>query len=232
MSCIEPDFNKSCYYCQSCICCKSGCASRSQSVSTPQDSNVGWRFGTLDHVTNRCLCPFEGFFSKPSLKSRNTIFTLGQRGAILSPAELEGPILVPHTAQRGDSRVGLACVWPSESSRSMSPRAVLPQIMATSRFSPSQPRHALLSLQYPYETLFRSQHYALLDNGCREFLFLSDFFMVVGNSALDLFNSIMGKTLSMFLVWRQFYLKCSQETTYLHRWDTPVVMETIVVYKM
>uniref|UniRef100_A0A7N6BS97 Vacuolar protein sorting-associated protein 52 homolog n=1 Tax=Anabas testudineus TaxID=64144 RepID=A0A7N6BS97_ANATE len=96
------------------------------------------------------------FFSKPSLKSRNTIFTLGQRGAILSPTELEGPILVPHTAQRGDSR-------------------------------------------YPYETLFRSQHYALLDNGCREYLFLSDFFMVAGNSALDLFNSIMGKTLSMFL---------------------------------
>ncbi|KAM9838650.1 vacuolar protein sorting-associated protein 52 homolog [Aulostomus maculatus] len=98
----------------------------------------------------------KGFFSKPSLKSRNTIFTLGQRGAILSPTELEGPILVPHTAQRGDSR-------------------------------------------YPYETLFRSQHYALLDNGCREFLFLSDFFMVAGNSALDLFNSIMGKTLGMFL---------------------------------
>ncbi|XP_069372685.1 vacuolar protein sorting-associated protein 52 homolog isoform X6 [Paralichthys olivaceus] len=57
----------------------------------------------------------------------------------------------------------------------------------------------LLKVQYPYETLFRSQHYALLDNGCREFLFLSDFFMVTGNSALDLFNSIMGKTLSMFL---------------------------------
>ncbi|XP_032375724.1 vacuolar protein sorting-associated protein 52 homolog isoform X2 [Etheostoma spectabile] len=98
----------------------------------------------------------KSFFSKPSLKSRNTIFTLGQRGGILSPTELEGPILVPHTAQRGDSR-------------------------------------------YPYETLFRSQHYALLDNGCREYLFLSDFFMVTGNSALDLFNSIMGKTLSMFL---------------------------------
>ncbi|KAJ8377885.1 hypothetical protein AAFF_G00250360 [Aldrovandia affinis] len=93
---------------------------------------------------------------QPSLKSRNTIFTLGQRGGVLSPAELEGPILIPHTAQRGDCR-------------------------------------------YPYETLFRSQHYALLDNGCREFLFLSDFFMVAGNSALDLFNCIMGKTLSMFL---------------------------------
>lgn len=98
----------------------------------------------------------KGFFSKPSLKSRNTIFTLGQRGAVLSPAELEGPILIPHTAQRGDCR-------------------------------------------YPYETLFRSQHYALLDNGCREFLFLSDFFMVAGNSALELFNSVMGKTLSLFL---------------------------------
>uniref|UniRef100_A0AAV2M4Q3 Vacuolar protein sorting-associated protein 52 homolog n=1 Tax=Knipowitschia caucasica TaxID=637954 RepID=A0AAV2M4Q3_KNICA len=97
-----------------------------------------------------------GFFSKPSLKSRNTIFTVGQRGNILSPAELEGPILVPHTAQRGDCR-------------------------------------------YPYETLFRSQHFALLDNGCREFLFLCDFFMVTGNSALDLFNCIMGKTLAMFL---------------------------------
>ena len=46
-----------------------------------------------------------GFFSKPSLKSRNTIFTVGQRGAVLSPAELEGPILIPHTAQRGDVRV-------------------------------------------------------------------------------------------------------------------------------
>ncbi|XP_016109084.1 vacuolar protein sorting-associated protein 52 homolog [Sinocyclocheilus grahami] len=105
----------------------------------------------------------KGFFSKPSLKSRNTIFTLGQRGAVLSPAELEGPILIPHAAQRGDSR-------------------------------------------YPYETLFRSQYYALLDNGCREFLFLSDFFMVAGNSALDLFSSIMGKTLSMFLKNLSTYL--------------------------
>ncbi|XP_026096986.1 vacuolar protein sorting-associated protein 52 homolog isoform X2 [Carassius auratus] len=105
----------------------------------------------------------KGFFSKPSLKSRNTIFTVGPRGAVLSPAELEGPILIPHTAQRGDTR-------------------------------------------YPYETLFRSQHYALLDNGCREFLFLSDFFMVAGNSALDLFNSIMGKTLSMFLKSLSTYL--------------------------
>lgn len=175
---------------------------------------------------NAACALFEGFFSKPSLKSRNTIFTLGQRGAILSPAELEGPILVPHTAQRGDSRVGWACLTHRAA------EAWAPGRCCCSKFSSSQPRPALLSRQYPYETLFRSQHYALLDNGCREFLFLSDFFMVVGNSALDLFNSIMGKTLSMFLVWRELHLKCSQETTYTHWWDTPVVMETIIVYKM
>lgn len=46
----------------------------------------------------------KGFFSKPSLRSRNTIFTLGTRGAVISPAELEAPILVPHTAQRGEQR--------------------------------------------------------------------------------------------------------------------------------
>ncbi|RVE66807.1 hypothetical protein OJAV_G00111060 [Oryzias javanicus] len=90
--------------------------------------------------------------------SRNTIFTLGQRGAILSPAELEGPILVPHTAQRGDSR-------------------------------------------YPYETLFRSQHYAPAGQWLQRFLFLCDFFMVAGNSALDLFNSIMGKLSACFWYW-------------------------------
>ncbi|KAG2469315.1 VPS52 protein, partial [Polypterus senegalus] len=56
-----------------------------------------------------------------------------------------------------------------------------------------------LKIKYPFETLFRSQHYALLDNSCREYLFLCDFFMVTGNSAQDLFNSIMGKTLAMFL---------------------------------
>uniref|UniRef100_A0A673I917 Vacuolar protein sorting-associated protein 52 homolog n=1 Tax=Sinocyclocheilus rhinocerous TaxID=307959 RepID=A0A673I917_9TELE len=117
----------------------------------------------VEDTAKKDILQTAGFFSKPSLKSRNTIFTVGQRGAVLSPAELEGPILIPHAAQRGDSR-------------------------------------------YPYETLFRSQHYALLDNSCREFLFLSDFFMVAGNSALDLFNSIMGKTLSMFLKNLSTYL--------------------------
>ncbi|XP_013927489.1 PREDICTED: vacuolar protein sorting-associated protein 52 homolog [Thamnophis sirtalis] len=46
----------------------------------------------------------KGFFSKPSLRSRNTIFTLGNRGNVISSTELEGPIIVPHSAQKSDVR--------------------------------------------------------------------------------------------------------------------------------
>ncbi|XP_029441038.1 vacuolar protein sorting-associated protein 52 homolog [Rhinatrema bivittatum] len=105
----------------------------------------------------------KGFFSKPSLKNRNTVFTVGNRGNIITSMELEAPIIVPHTAQKSDVR-------------------------------------------YPFESLFRSQHYALLDNSCREYLFVCDFFMVTGNSAQDLFNCIMGKTLTMFLKHMDTYV--------------------------
>ena len=54
--------------------------------------------------------------------------------------------------------------------------------------------------QYSFESLFRSQQYALLDNCCREYLFVVEFYMVSGIAAHDLFTAIMGKTLSMFLV--------------------------------
>ncbi|XP_048345019.1 vacuolar protein sorting-associated protein 52 homolog [Sphaerodactylus townsendi] len=105
----------------------------------------------------------KGFFSKPSLRNRNTIFTLGNRGSVIGGAELEGPIIVPHSAQKSDVR-------------------------------------------YPFESLFRSQHYALLDNSCREYLFLCDFFLMTGNPALDLFNAVMGKTLAMFLKHMDAYV--------------------------
>ncbi|KAK8756792.1 hypothetical protein V5799_000507 [Amblyomma americanum] len=58
----------------------------------------------------------------------------------------------------------------------------------------------LMKLQYPFESLFRSQQYALLDNACREYLFVTEFFMVSGAAAQDLFNSIMNRTLTMFVV--------------------------------
>ncbi|XP_033643101.1 vacuolar protein sorting-associated protein 52 homolog [Asterias rubens] len=102
-----------------------------------------------------------GFFSKPSLKNRSTVFTLGNRGNIINN-NLEAPIIIPHAAQKDDTK-------------------------------------------HTFESLFRSQHYALLDNCCREYLFVCDFFMVSGSSAQDLFNAIMGKTLSMFLKHMDMY---------------------------
>jgi len=55
-------------------------------------------------------------------------------------------------------------------------------------------------VQYPFESLFRSLQYALLDNSCREYLFTCDFFIVSASTALDFFNSIFGKTVAMFMV--------------------------------
>jgi hypothetical protein len=55
-------------------------------------------------------------------------------------------------------------------------------------------------LQYPYEALFRSEQYALVDNACREYLFLVEFFMVPGKQAASLFNQILGETLNLLVV--------------------------------
>ncbi|XP_041369494.1 vacuolar protein sorting-associated protein 52 homolog [Gigantopelta aegis] len=100
------------------------------------------------------------FSSKPHLKNRSTVFTLGNRGEILT-SELEAPVIVPHAAQKSDAR-------------------------------------------YTFETLFRSLHFALMDNCCREFLFVVDFYMAMGSVAQNLFDAIMGKTLTMFMVTRRY----------------------------
>ncbi|XP_015927404.1 vacuolar protein sorting-associated protein 52 homolog [Parasteatoda tepidariorum] len=103
------------------------------------------------------------FSSKPSLKNRSTVFTLGNRGNILT-TELESQIIVPHSAQKNETK-------------------------------------------YTFESLFRSQQFALVDNACREYLFISEFFMVSSKSAGELFNSVMLKTLSMFLKNTQQYVQ-------------------------
>lgn len=52
-------------------------------------------------------------------------------------------------------------------------------------------------VKYTLEALFRTVHYALLDNACREYLFLRDFFMTVGDSqSCELFNHVFAKTLA------------------------------------
>lgn len=94
----------------------------------------------------------KGLFAKStSLKNKSTVFTIGNRGDILT-SQLEAPIIVPHAQQK---------------------------------------------TKYPFEALFRAEQYALVDNACREYLFITEFYLVRGNQAQDLFNQIMGKTMSL-----------------------------------
>lgn len=61
--------------------------------------------------------------------------------------------------------------------------------------------------KYSYEVLFRSQHFALADNACREFLFLSEFFHVESQPAQDeLFQEVMGKTCTIYLKYVEEYI--------------------------
>ncbi|XP_015510858.2 vacuolar protein sorting-associated protein 52 homolog [Neodiprion lecontei] len=59
--------------------------------------------------------------------------------------------------------------------------------------------HTASKTRYHYEALFRSEQYALVDNACREYLFLSEFFKVRGTQAMDIFDQVMGKTLHLLL---------------------------------
>ncbi|XP_076242693.1 vacuolar protein sorting 52 [Calliopsis andreniformis] len=94
-----------------------------------------------------------GIFHKTTLKHRGTVFSIGNRGEVLT-SQLEAPIIVPHTASK---------------------------------------------TRYHYEALFRSEQYALVDNACREYLFLTEFFKVRGAQAMDIFNQVMGKTLNLMV---------------------------------
>jgi vacuolar protein sorting-associated protein 52 len=104
----------------------------------------------------------KGIFSKStSLKNKSTIFTIGNRGDILS-SQLEAPIIVPHVQQK---------------------------------------------TKYPFEALFRSEQYALVDNACREYLFITEFYLVRSTQAQDLFNQIMGKTMTLMVKSIEVYVQ-------------------------
>ncbi|XP_063234732.1 vacuolar protein sorting-associated protein 52 homolog isoform X2 [Bacillus rossius redtenbacheri] len=74
--------------------------------------------------------------------------------------------------------------------------------------------HAALKAEtrYPHEALFRSEQYALVDNACREYLFLCEFFMVQGAPALDLFTQVMGKTLGHLIKNMEAYTQDCYDT--------------------
>ena len=53
--------------------------------------------------------------------------------------------------------------------------------------------------------LFRSVQYALVDNACREFLFISEFFMLDTNTAQELFNNIFGNSIKFLIQITSFH---------------------------
>ncbi|XP_065185383.1 vacuolar protein sorting-associated protein 52 homolog [Sycon ciliatum] len=63
--------------------------------------------------------------------------------------------------------------------------------------------------KYSFEGLFRSLHYALLDNVSREYLFVVDFFSLSGENAQLVFNAIMGKALTYLLRNLEAYIEGS-----------------------
>ncbi|EDV27587.1 uncharacterized protein TRIADDRAFT_53433 [Trichoplax adhaerens] len=103
------------------------------------------------------------FSVKTVVKNRSAIFCLGHRICVLT-TELNDPIIVPHTAGKGDKK------------------------------------HSL-------ENIFRSVQFALADNCCREYQFVVDFFNASGSRAQDLFTSILGKTLHLYLKYTDMYLE-------------------------
>ncbi|KAK0406157.1 hypothetical protein QR680_018400 [Steinernema hermaphroditum] len=106
--------------------------------------------GAEDHVKGG------GFFStKPQVRNRATVFSLGARESLLS-LDLMAPLIVPHAAQQANER-------------------------------------------FQYECLFRSIQYALVDHCSHEFLFIADFFMVTGQTTVELFTQIMGKAITHLL---------------------------------
>lgn len=95
------------------------------------------------------------FTGKQTLKNRTTVFTLGNRGEIVT-TELESPIILTHVATKSETR-------------------------------------------YPMEALFRSHQWAIVDNGCREYIFCTDYFILKDTAACELFDRILGRTLKYVL---------------------------------
>lgn len=110
----------------------------------------------------------KGFFFKPSLKNKTTVFSVGCRDDVLT-SQLEAPIIVPHAQQKSEHK-------------------------------------------YPFEMLFRSAQYALVDNACREYLFVSELFMVDGQNAQDLFNVVFSKSLQIMIKHTDTYVQDSYDS--------------------
>jgi hypothetical protein len=79
--------------------------------------------------------------------------------------------------------------------------------------APALVPHAWIGPPLPYEALFRSLVFTLVDNACREYLFLGEFFLQKGQQLQDLFHLVMGRSLAHVLVsYSHFSLAPIQST--------------------
>jgi hypothetical protein len=91
--------------------------------------------------------------------------------------------------------------------------------------------HAQQKTRYTFEALFRSEQYALVDNACREYLFITEFFMVRGAQAQELFNQILGRTMTMMMKNLEIYVLDSYDTIALFLCIQLILRYTIMCHK-
>ncbi|XP_026686932.1 vacuolar protein sorting-associated protein 52 homolog, partial [Diaphorina citri] len=143
-----------------------------------------------------------------SLKKKSTVFTIGGRGEVLT-SQLEAPILIPHSASKNDERYPYEALFRSEQYALVDNACREYQFIC--EYFKVQGNHAmdmfaavlnntLILLEYPYEALFRSEQYALVDNACREYQFICEYFKVQGNHAMDMFAAVLNNTLILLEV--------------------------------
>lgn len=67
-------------------------------------------------------------------------------------------------------------------------------------FSDLSSMHSLVSIFIYSSRSLKLSLNIFTDNACREYLFVTEFFMVRGSQAQELFNNIIGKTMSLLIV--------------------------------
>ncbi|VDN58687.1 unnamed protein product [Dracunculus medinensis] len=112
------------------------------------------------------------FTAKPMLRNRATVFSLGTRDSLLS-MDLMAPLIVPHVAMQSNQKFNNE-IFESE---------------FLFRFG----------FKFQFENLYRSLQFALVDHSSHEFIFLCDYFLVSGRTAVEFFNQIMMRSITVLL---------------------------------
>ncbi|XP_071450742.1 vacuolar protein sorting-associated protein 52 homolog [Hetaerina americana] len=148
------------------------------------------------HVAEEVLCEYVDTMSKiyySYFKSYSSRLMKLQYEEVASKEDLMG-------VEEGNSRGGVSLFGhraPLRTQGTLFSMGKRGDVLTSQLEDPAIVPHAVASQKYPFEALFRSEHYALVDNSCREYLFIKEFFLVTDSSAQDLFHQIMGRCLAL-----------------------------------